>query len=621
MKRILVIDESSAVRETLALILGREFTVIQRSPEKGALGINDNIEGVELLILGITPAIGGPSGLLRVAARAPYAILFLVDSRSGLHGFQDRDNVGCLAKPFNPYELKEKVGELLTRRASLARRAQPQPPTIGPEPLRLLEFPYVTRTAAVLIQRFAATRLPILISGELGCGQEQVARGIHRLDRYGGTWLSLNAEQINAESLAKLSGELSSLPIDLAVTFVVENLERVEPSEYSALANFVENEQNKGANWRLIATSQTRLLEKVYRGEFPDSLYYKFATLTLSLPPLRERQEDVPALATWFAQFYANRLALRDVSFSPAAIERLRNYLWFGNVSEMETVIARTLAVRKKHFIDESDLIFDFSAEPEAADLSGFEEFVPPTPQQTDEARGGSGTPAAPKGASNAFGARNGKSADLRVLIHELAHELKNPMVTIKTFAQLLGERYQDETFRARFQDVVDGDIERMDDLLEIMIEFADFSPPRSSRLLLEDRLRSTLEEVRDEFDKKQASIRWKGNGNSYEILADQAHLQYVLKNVLLAVFSQAKIGGEIEIDFEKQGVVAISYVREGARIMPITHYLTEASGEAPIEVLPLRLLLAKQLLERNGGRMLIEHDERDIVKMEFALA
>ena len=60
---------------------------------------------------------------------------------------------------------------------------------------------------------------------------------------------------------------------------------------------------------------------------------------------------------------------------------------------------------------------------------------------------------------------------DLSVLIHELAHELKNPMVTIKTFAQLLTDRYQDENFRARFQDVVGCDIERMDDLLELMIE------------------------------------------------------------------------------------------------------------------------------------------------------
>ena len=79
---------------------------------------------------------------------------------------------------------------------------------------------------------------------------------------------------------------------------------------------------------------------------------------------------------------------------------------------------------------------------------------------------------------------------DLNVVIHELAHEFKNPMVTIKTFAQLLGERYQDENFRARFQEVVGNDIERMDDLLEVLIEFADFAKPRSSKVALSEKLR-----------------------------------------------------------------------------------------------------------------------------------
>jgi DNA-binding NtrC family response regulator len=627
MTRILIIDESPAVRETVALILGREFTVIQRSPERGAFGV-DNVEGAELLIVGITPvAAGNPSNLLRLASQAPFAVLFLVESRSALRELESSDNIGCLAKPFNPYELKQKVGELLARRTLLAPSGQERVRWLRPDDRRFLEFPYVTRVAALLLERFAITHLPILISGELGCGQDQVARGIHSLDPAGGIWLALNAEEVNAESLARLSRELSwslSRP-DSAVTFAVKNLDRLPSSQYSALGNFIEQEESRGVNWRLIGTSQTELLERVYRSEFPDAVYYKFATLTLALPPLRKRQEDVAPLAAWFAEFYAKKLGLRDVSFSPAAIERLHNYLWFGNLNEMETVVARTLATRRKHRVEEGDLIFDFSAEPQSADLSQFEEFVPrPEPKAESVPPGSLVASGAPSG-PGAAGARNGggKSAELRVLIHELAHELKNPMVTIKTFAQLLGERYQDETFRARFQDVVDGDIERMDDLLEVMIEFADFTPPRPSRLLLEDRLRSTLEDVRGEFSRKQANIRWKGNGNSYEILADPIHLKYILKNVLLAVLSQAKAGGEIEVDLEKRGLVSISYFREGARIMPITHYLTTAVGEAPVEVLPLRLLLAKQLLERNGGQMAIDHatEDRDVLKMEFPLA
>ena len=212
---------------------------------------------------------------------------------------------------------------------------------------------------------------------------------------------------------------------------------------------------------------------------------------------------------------------------------------------------------------------------------------------------------------------------DLSVLIHELAHELKNPMVTIKTFAQLLTDRYQDENFRARFQDVVGCDIERMDDLLELMIEFADFTQPRWSKVPLQEKLRSVLNEVTNECARRQAQIRWKGNGYSREIKADETQVKYVLKNVLLAVLSQAKMGSEIEINVEKQGCVTISYFREVARVASITHYFDKSSSSPSESVLPLRILLAKQLVERNGGNMTLDYSdtEKDILKMEFLIA
>jgi signal transduction histidine kinase len=212
---------------------------------------------------------------------------------------------------------------------------------------------------------------------------------------------------------------------------------------------------------------------------------------------------------------------------------------------------------------------------------------------------------------------------DLHVLIHELAHELKNPMVTIKTFAQLLSDRYEDEHFRARFQDVVGGDIERMDDLLEIMIEFADFSQPRVTKLSLGDRLRFAVEEISSECAKRQVAVRWTGSSTGREIRADEAQLKYILRNVLLAVLSQTRVGSEIDIDVNSTGPVTIAYTREGARITSLTHYFGVSPGSTGEIILPLRMLLAKQLVERNGGEMVIEpsEGEREIVRMEFPIA
>ena len=87
MKRILVIDESEMVRETLALILGRSFVVLKKPFGQGALSFENGDQGVDLLILGITPAFAAEvSNLLSFAMHAPFAVLFLVDSRSGTGG-------------------------------------------------------------------------------------------------------------------------------------------------------------------------------------------------------------------------------------------------------------------------------------------------------------------------------------------------------------------------------------------------------------------------------------------------------------------------------------------------------------------------------------------------------
>jgi DNA-binding NtrC family response regulator len=628
-KRILVIEESEVVRETLALILGREFVVAKRPFGKGAFSFGETDRDVDLLILGVTPAIGKePSSLLRFADRAPFAVLFLVDSKSAARAIEDRERVGCLAKPFSPYELKEKVGQLLARRNILSEvLSQPGFEAQG-EFSRYLEFPYLTRAAASLVHRFAATHLPILISGEIGCGQERVARGVHFSAARFGTWILLNGAEVSPAYLDQKSLQLSWSRRTEApfVTLMIENVDRLSLAGQAELLNFLEEEELKFGKCRLITTARDDILERVYRGELLESLYFKLATLKLTLRPLRERREDVPAIASWFCQFYADHLGLADVRLSAGANERLSKYLWFGNLNEMETVIARTLALQRKSQIEAADLMFDFSAVGELPELTAFKEFMSSEVQEEGEL----------ERAESLVQARNGlhkegsllenslaKREDLSILIHELAHELKNPMVTIKTFAQLLTDRYQDENFRERFQDVVGCDIERMDELLELMIEFADFAQPRWSKMSLLEKLRSALNEVSSECVQRQAQFHWKGNDYSREIKADDTQVMYVLKNVLLAVLAQAKMGSEIDINVEKQGCIAVSYFREAPRVASITHYLDKSSSSPSESVLPLRILLAKQLVERNGGSMTLDYSdtEKDILKMEFSIA
>jgi len=627
MKRILVIDESEVVRETLALILGRDFIVTKKPPGTRGIPFPEPGHDIDLLILGVAPAVGLEStSLLRFAAQAPFAVLFLVDSRTAVRAIVEQDRISYLAKPFNPYELRQKVSRLLAYQSVLPKPLPPVVEVDQQEILDYLTFPFLSRTAATLIHRFAATHLPLLIAGEIGCGQERIARGVGALNDAIRLSICINGAEVNAEYLARKSTEIawSSHARESLMALLVENLDKVPPAGQAPLLNFLEEQESK-CMCRFLATAKSDLLEKVYEGHFSEPLYYKFAMLTLTLLPLRDRRDDIPTVASWFAQRYARRLGLGAITFTPGANERLSSYLWFGNLNEMEAVVARTLAVHRKTRIDASDLVFVFTGDAEPHIVPELEEFVPPEKKQPEKPEMVPAAKPSNEASALSSGSANGRGQvpDLKSLIHELAHELKNPMVTIKTFSQLLRDRYQDENFRTRFQEVVGADIERMDDLLEVMIEFADFSRPRSTKISLQEHLRSSLSEIGGECSKRQTTVCWHGNGTSQQILADEDQLAYVLKNVLLSVLSQVKMGSEIEVDVTQPGLLAISYCREGARVASISHYFSVPPAGGEESVLPLRVLLAKQLLERIGGKLMIDtsENEREIFKLEFPVA
>lgn len=620
MKRILMIDPSQAVRETVALFLARDYELDQRDTALDGTALADAAMSVDLVIssAGVEE---WTAELARLAARGKVAVLILADSKAAAKSLARGASLGCLVKPFSYYDLKAAVERLLNR-TPLNAPVRPAPSALK---VSYLEFPFVNRATARLTRRFASYSLPVLIWGELGCGQDRVARAMISGVADAGTLLPLNGVDIGADYLkekrAELAVERGARGAPPAV--LIEGLERISLTYQSTLLNFLDEVEGAQGRLRLIATANADLLERVYRGEFLERLYHKLATLTLPLAPLRERRADIPALARWFAGAYAADLGLDKVSFTPAAMDRLSNYLWFGNVNEFDMVIARTLAIHGNARVGAADLVFDASelsnaavGEPGSAVAlagTGAEKAIVPKSSLIT-------TPGLPE-ASVLKGAPDGGPA-LRLLVHELAHELKNPMVTIKTFAQLLAERYDDPNFRARFQDAVDGDIERMDELLGVMTEFAGFDQPHKISIVLKEHLHSALADIHDNCAKRQVRVGWKENGQGVKIMADAAQLQYVLKNTLLAILSQTRTGSEIELALGQRGSVTISYLREGERIQSLVNYLNDVTVPGTEKILPLRILLAREIIERSGGRIGMDQadGDREIVTMEFAV-
>jgi len=198
MIRILVVDESTAVRETLALILGQDFEVIPRQ-DLSDESLSLHAEPIDLLILGCPSGLGGRSpSISRVLSQVSCPVLFLLDSRPPAGFGEGQERVDWLTKPFNPYELKEKIVCLLDR---LGTKTEPSPPVrvLKDRYARYLDFPYLPKSVSELAKKFAILPISLLIIGEEGCGQENVARAIQAATPQAGPWISVYVPELGED--------------------------------------------------------------------------------------------------------------------------------------------------------------------------------------------------------------------------------------------------------------------------------------------------------------------------------------------------------------------------------------------------------------------------------------
>ncbi len=214
------------------------------------------------------------------------------------------------------------------------------------------------------IMRVAPTSTTILIEGETGSGKELVARAIHKMSKRSGAFVPINCGSISPELLeSELFGHLKGaftgahstreglFSYARDGTVFLDEISEMPLSMQTKLLRVLEQrlirpvgaDREIPINVRVIAATNRKLTEDVETGKFRRDLFYRLNVLTIRVPALRDRSEDIPELAEYFSRSMAADLGVPPIPMNHNEIVRLQAYHWPGNVRELKNVIERSL--------------------------------------------------------------------------------------------------------------------------------------------------------------------------------------------------------------------------------------------------------------------------------------
>lgn len=382
-KTILICDDDPTVRSSLSLVLKRAGYGIAtaETPEQAVAQIRTTIPGLILMDMNYTRSTTGEEGLellAKVKVLAPEVPVILITAWGSIHLAVQGIRAGAfdfITKPWNNLALLESIRTAIqVQESSTAADAAPKSPfrrdkIIGKSPLleRVLQT----------VSRIASTHAPVLITGESGTGKELIAEAIHenseRKDRpfikvnLGGISLSLFESEMfghkkgaftDAHYDRKGRFELAdggSIFLDeigdLDMVSQVKLLRVLQDHTFESLGD----SRPKQVDTRIICATNRNLPQMVQQGEFREDLFYRINLITVQMPALRERREDIPLLVEYFARQQARQNGLEPVEISAEAMEYLSRLPYPGNVRELKNFVERTILVSQQPHLTEVD--------------------------------------------------------------------------------------------------------------------------------------------------------------------------------------------------------------------------------------------------------------------------
>ena len=366
LNRILIVDDEQSMRELLSIMLRKEGyeVVTADNGEKALKAVQNDIFDLVITDLKM-PQMDGMTLLKAVKESSPDTIVIIITAFGTTEGAEKARLLGAydyIGKPFNNDEIKLVIQNALEkghlRKENILLKREIESRTgfenfIGKsEPMQRIFS---------LIRQVADTKSTVLITGESGTGKELVARALHAQgSRNAHPFVTVNCGALpetllESELFGYMKGSFTGAVANKQGLFETANggtifldeISTMTPALQVKLLRVLQEREFKRVGGtadikvdvRVIAATNRDLLDDVNKGLFREDLYYRLNVILITVPPLRERKDDIPYLVEYFLGRSAPGKKAKKIT--PEAMKLLLNYRWPGNVRELENTIER----------------------------------------------------------------------------------------------------------------------------------------------------------------------------------------------------------------------------------------------------------------------------------------
>jgi DNA-binding NtrC family response regulator len=389
--KVLVVDDDKLTRNLLEEELKRTgYSVKTAENGKEAIKIIEE-ENIDVALLDIKlPDIDGITLLEKIKDSGKLLEVIMITAYGTIESAVEAMKKGAydyITKPFSlkeveiliqkSYERKILLKNTISLRHSISRFEHPEEIVYkSPKMAKVLE----------IVRKVAKEDCPVVIEGETGVGKEVVANYLHRISqRKDNSFVVINCAGLQENLLeSEMFGyekgaftgadrqKLGLIEIAEGGTLFLDEIADMGISVQSKLLRVIETGEFRRlgstkffkANVRIIAATNRNLLKEVKNNRFREDLYYRLNTVTIEIPPLRERKEDIQPLVEYFLK----KLTPYKKRISPDAIPILLDYNWPGNVRELKNFLERVIIFSEKDIIDKEDIIPYFKSKTEIQD-------------------------------------------------------------------------------------------------------------------------------------------------------------------------------------------------------------------------------------------------------------